>query len=61
MLEMLCLASCDAIAQNNRASTFSLVASIIGATPIVTPRPRYPFWTTIEETTGMSPNDPAFG
>lgn len=59
-LELLCLAQCNTIAQNNRASTFSLVAAIIGAKPILTPQTHYPFWQTIETQTGFMPNSPDF-
>ncbi len=48
VVDLLCLASCDAIIQNNRASTFSLAASIIGMTPIISAKTRYPFWHAIE-------------
>lgn len=48
VVDLLCLASCDAIIQSNRASTFSLVASIIGRTPIVSAKTGYPFWHAIE-------------
>lgn len=55
-LDLLRLAQCDAIAQSNRASTFSLAASIIGARPILTAKTRYPFWLAIEESTSSPPN-----
>ncbi len=58
MSDLLKLSTCDAIAQSNRASTFSIVAAIMGATPILTPAPRYPFWQAIEESTGLAPNNP---
>ena len=58
LVDLLCLSQCDAILQNNRASTFSLVASIIGATPIVTAKTHYPFWLAIEEATSLSPSHP---
>jgi len=51
VMDLLCLAQCDAIAQGNRASTFSLVAALIGAKPIITGKPRYPFWIAIEAET----------
>lgn len=60
VIDLLCLSQCDAIAQSNRASTFSLVASIIGAKPIITPKTRYPFWLSVEENTALSPSDPTF-
>jgi hypothetical protein len=60
LVDLLCLSQCSAIAQSNRASTFSAVAAIIGAKPIVTPEPRYPFWRAIREATGRAPNDPSF-
>lgn len=56
MTDLLCLAQCDAIAQSNRASTFSLVAAIIGRKPILTPKTLYPFWLTMEEDLGAAPN-----
>ncbi|MEM9616469.1 MAG: hypothetical protein AAF936_00780 [Pseudomonadota bacterium] len=58
--DLLRLSQCDAIVQNNRASTFSLVASMIGATPILSAKTRYPFWLAIEEATGAAPFDPIF-
>jgi hypothetical protein len=58
VMDLLCLSECDAILQNNRASTFSLVASIIGARPIISAKTRYSFWRTIEDETSMQPNDP---
>jgi len=58
VLDLLCLSECNAIAQNNRASTFSVIASIIGAKPIITAQPRYPFWRVIKQSTSMQPNDP---
>ncbi len=58
VIDLLCLSECDAIAQNNRASTFSVIASIIGAKPIITATPRYPFWRVIEQSTLMAPNNP---
>ncbi|MEX6633402.1 hypothetical protein [Hyphococcus lacteus] len=60
LLELLCLAQCNTIVQSNRASTFSLVAAIIGAKPILTPQTRYPFWQTIEAQTGYMANSPVF-
>lgn len=59
LIDLLRLASCDAIAQSNRASTFSIAAAVIGAKPIVTEEPRYPFWRAIKQATGHAPNDPA--
>lgn len=56
-LDLLSLARCDAIAQNNRASTFSLVAAMLGSKPIITAKTRYPFWLRIETETGRAPND----
>ncbi len=47
-IDLLGLASCDAIIQNNRASTFSLVASLIGMKPILSAKTNYPFWQAIE-------------
>ena len=58
MIELLCLSKCDAIAQSNRASTFSLVAAMIGGKPILTPETRYPFYHAIKAETGMPPNSP---
>ncbi len=56
MMDLLCLSRCDAIAQSNRASTFSLVAAIIGRKPILTASPRYPFWRKMEDDLGAAPN-----
>jgi hypothetical protein len=56
-LDLLRLCECDAIAQSNRASTFSLAASIIGGKPIITAKTRYPFWRVIEEKISASPSD----
>ncbi len=56
MIDLLCLSKCDAIAQSNRASTFSLVAAMIGRTPILTATSRYPFWLKLEEDLGAAPN-----
>ena len=56
MTDLLCLSKCDAIAQSNRASTFSLVAALIGRTPILTATSRYPFWLKLEEDLGAAPN-----
>lgn len=58
VIDMLRLSECDAIAQGNRASTFSIVASIIGAKPIITPGPLYPFWRVIKDANGCAANDP---
>lgn len=58
MIDLLCLAQCDAIAQGNRASTFSLAAAIIGRKPILTAKTRYPFWRMLEEDLGVAPNMP---
>jgi len=56
MADLLCLSKCDAIAQSNRASTFSLVAAMIGRRPILTAKSRYPFWLKLEEDLGAAPN-----
>ncbi|WP_411817498.1 hypothetical protein [Hyphococcus sp. DH-69] len=56
MIELLCLSKCDAIAQSNRASTFSLVAAMIGGKPILTPETRYPFYHSVKAEMGMPPN-----
>ena len=56
-IELLCLSRCDAIAQNNSASTFSLVASIIGSKPILTTKTHHDFWRRIEDVSKTSPND----
>ena len=57
VVDLLRLAQCDAIVQSNRASTFSLVAAIYGAKPIISAKTMYPFWNIIEASTGMEPND----
>ncbi len=57
VVDLLCLSQCDAIAQGNRASTFSLVASILGSRPVITAKTMYPFWRQIENDTEMTPND----
>lgn len=57
-LEILCLSKCDAIVQNNRASSFSLVAAIVGAKPILSGTTRYTFWHDCVAATGRAPNDP---
>lgn len=57
LVEMLGLSKSTWIAQNTSASSFSLVASIIGKVPIVTRQPTYPFWSTINTVLGKSPYD----
>ncbi|WP_425408894.1 hypothetical protein [Hyphococcus sp.] len=59
LVDLLRLSRCDAIAQGNRASTFSIAAAIIGTREILTPEPLYPFWRVVTAETGRPANGPA--
>lgn len=50
LVELLAMSSASSIVQSNRTSTFSLVAALIGRTPIVSRRPAHRFWREIERT-----------
>lgn len=57
LIDLLCMSASTWIAQNNSASSFSLVASIIGGTPIVTRQPTHNFWKKIIKIFDKKPYD----
>ncbi len=56
LVELLEMSRNHYIVQNNPASTFSLVAAIIGSVPIISRKPTHEFWQAIAEKLGAEPN-----
>lgn len=56
LVELLEMSKSSWIAQNNRASTFSVVAAIIGRIKIISQTPAHKFWRRIKAILGESPN-----
>jgi hypothetical protein len=57
LVELLEMATGHGIVQNNPASTFSLVAAIIGRVRINSRQPSHAFWLKIRKVLGAAPNE----
>jgi hypothetical protein len=56
LVELLEMSNSSWIAQNNRASTFSVAAAIIGRVKIISQKPAHKFWRKIKAILGENPN-----
>ncbi len=56
LIDLLEMSNSNRIAQNNPASTFALVSSIIGCVKIVSKQPMHEFWRKITTVLGEQPN-----
>lgn len=61
LVDLLEMSTSDLIAQNNPASTFSLVAAIIGGVKIISKRPTHAFWQRMQAVLKKPPNEIATG
>lgn len=56
LIDLLCMSKSNAIVQNNPASTFSVLASIIGKSDIVSRQPTHDFWVLAKKLLVLPPN-----
>jgi hypothetical protein len=57
LVDLLEMSASTHIAQSNPASTFSLVAALIGGVPIISRRPSHGFWRKMRAVLGAPPNE----
>jgi hypothetical protein len=57
LVDLLEMSTSHGIAQNNPASTFSLVAAMIGRVKIISKQPTHAFWRTMQAVLEIPPNE----